>query len=69
MCFERVLGLVALFDMALYVRVIIRRGHGDRLAVEPCSVLTCMKIADPAGPVGAMMPPRLTWSVTVSTSA
>ena len=36
----------------------MRRGHGDRFAVEPCRAFGFMKITDPAGPVGATTPPR-----------
>src|SRR3954453_254785 len=57
---ERTVGAVALFDIALYVSVTIRRDHGDRFAVEPCRQLTCMKIVEPGGPVGAITPHRAT---------
>jgi multidrug efflux pump subunit AcrA (membrane-fusion protein) len=48
----RTLGLVALFEKALNVSVTRRRDQGERFAVEPCSVLTCMKITEPGAPVG-----------------
>jgi hypothetical protein len=42
------------------VSEITRRRHGDRFEPEAWSTLGCMKITDPAGPVGATMPPRCT---------